>query len=64
MFDTENVVNQRALDYLFTTEGHLIKISPSMRRRPWEKGLFDSCDSNSRAVARQNESSLAHSVSK
>lgn len=66
LFDTDNVVNQNALDYMFTTEGHLIKIDPSFRVKPWEKEFDDDawCEEKmSKAVARQNESFIGHSVS-
>ena len=59
-------MNQHALDYIFTTEGHLIKIDPSLRVKLWEKEFNNgdvSCEEKIRkAVARKNESFIGHSV--
>lgn len=57
-------MNRRASDYIFTTEGHIIKLDPTLRVKPWERdaaGCFD--DDSIYAVARTNESFITHSVS-
>ncbi|XP_065909558.1 ER degradation-enhancing alpha-mannosidase-like protein 1 isoform X2 [Dysidea avara] len=43
LFDKENIVNKRASQYLFTTEGHIIKLDPIFRK-PWVdyEGWLDS----------------------
>ena len=62
LFDTENVVNQQSLEYMFTTEGHLIRLDPALRARRWQERL--SCEDDSqKAVARVNESFFTNSVS-
>ena len=68
LFDTENEVNQHNSRYLFTTEGHIFRINPALLVKPWEsegagrKEGARSGDDISRAVARSNESFIAHSV--
>eukprot|EP00731_Ephydatia_muelleri_P001336 Em0001g1336a len=63
LFDTDNVVNKQFAQYVFTTEGHLIKINPDLRRKPWEAGLQPGCfGARTRAVSRTNESIVAHST--
>lgn len=57
-------MNRRSSDYIFTTEGHIIKLDPTLRVKPWERdaaGCFD--DDSIYAVARTNESFITHSVS-
>ena len=63
LFDTDNEVNRHGNQYLFTTEGHLFRINPSLRVRPWAGQGGRGEDDASCAVARTNESAFAHSVS-
>lgn len=69
LFDTENEVNRHNSRYLFTTEGHIFRINPALRVKPWEsegagrKEGVRGGEDVSRAVARSNESFIAHSVS-
>jgi hypothetical protein len=58
LFDTENVVNRQALDYIFTTEGHVIRLDPAYRVNPWEQRL-----KGKGALIKANETFLEHSVS-
>ena len=37
LFDTDNVLNKQSLDYIFTTEGHVIRVDPAYRVKPWEQ---------------------------
>ncbi len=37
LFDTDNVLNKQALDYIFTTEGHVIRLDPAYRIKPWDQ---------------------------
>ncbi len=36
MFDKDNILNRKALQYIFTTEGHILYVDPTYRVRPWE----------------------------
>lgn len=63
LFDTENVVNRHASDYLFTTEGHLIRLDPTLRERVWKKESRGYCGDPTQAIARTNESFVTHSCS-
>lgn len=43
LFDHENPVNNKQLHWIFTTEGHLLKVGEKSRNKPWEDSLcFDS----------------------
>ena len=37
LFDTDNVLNKQAINYIFTTEGHVIRLDPANRVRPWDQ---------------------------
>ncbi len=56
-------MNRRASDYIFTTEGHIIKVDPTLRVKPWKDigECFD--DDSTYAIAKMNESFITHSVS-
>jgi len=42
LFDEENPVNKKYGQYIFTTEGHILPISPRFRDKPWEDDvIFD-----------------------
>lgn len=68
LFDTDNVANKKALKYVFTTEGHLIKLDPSLRRKVWNDIDFSQSSDSSheqcgkeRAVAKTHQSFISHS---
>ena len=63
LFDTDNIVNKHALEYIFTTEGHIVKVDAALRDKPWRRDMPACVDDTSRAVARANESFVTHSVS-
>ena len=67
LFDKDNILNRKALHYLFTTEGHVLYLDPAYRTRPWEEQEDDKEDEeesgDSMAVARPNDSFIGHSVS-
>ncbi|XP_064400644.1 ER degradation-enhancing alpha-mannosidase-like protein 1 isoform X3 [Halichondria panicea] len=68
LFDTDNEVNKNSLKYIFTTEGHLIKLDPSLRHNVWEEfkfprttdGCYGRCEGD-RAVAKTDQSFVSHS---
>ena len=63
LFDTDNVVNRHASEYIFTTEGHLVKVAAALRDKPWSRDIPVCFDDTSRAITRANESFITHSVS-
>ncbi len=71
LFDTDNEVNKNSLKYIFTTEGHLIKLDPSLRHSAWEEfsiprpssdSCYENCNEDA-AVAKTNQPFVTHSVS-
>lgn len=63
LFDTNHTLNRHASRYLFTTEGHILRIHSNLHQKPWQKGgcgwyenLF-----TTNAVARVNESEINYS---
>ncbi|XP_062522170.1 ER degradation-enhancing alpha-mannosidase-like protein 1 isoform X2 [Corticium candelabrum] len=42
LFDKENYLNQQESDFVFTTEGHPIRVSKRWRRRTWEDDYHNS----------------------
>ncbi|XP_013391623.1 ER degradation-enhancing alpha-mannosidase-like protein 1 [Lingula anatina] len=39
LFDKDHHLNKEAASYIFTTEGHILPISPRWREKPWEEYL-------------------------
>ena len=37
LFDTDNHLNKKHSDYIFTTEGHIVPISRKWRQTPWDE---------------------------
>ena len=69
LFDTDNVVNRNAVEYIFTTEGHVIHLDPSYRVKLWERDEPETTNGYScreklgGALSRTNDTFIGHSVS-
>ena len=67
LFDIDHTLNKQASSYIFTTEGHLLRLDPELRQKSWklhERNQYKNAYKHiNRAVARINESQISSSVS-